>query len=308
MKMANLIGEDIKLFRARYDEALELQGVPCVYMYPLLNTTNNQAEPIIDHYSSPVETSIFFEGSPKVKTFKRFGWVVENDKDLPFLIHCSFHLPHVQRDSIFKIAGQYTELPDRVFKVQEISYDIQAPDHLVCQVVPVYENQVVGRTEKEIERTFNSSSHFIKQLVDYRGNYISNSDKYRREGKILTPNYTAELVGMDEGRMNSLKGQDIQLTRGDSAYFGIVINENGGGTYKRQEGDQLIFTIKKSYNSDFSYVEKHIKGLDLILNPSDTAELDYGTYWYDIELTTVDGSVFTVVGPARFIVREEVTF
>ena len=114
-----------------------------------------------------------------MKTFKRLGWVVENDKELPFLIHCSFNLPNVQRDSIFRISGQYTELPERVFRVTEISYDIQAPDHIVCQVVPVYDKQIVGRTQKEIEKTFNKSSHFITQPTDYRGKYISEQEGER---------------------------------------------------------------------------------------------------------------------------------
>ena len=169
----NLIGEDIKLMRNRYDEALQMQGIPCVYQYPNLATTNTNGESLVDSYSDELNTHIFFDGSPKVKTYKRYGWVVENDQNLPFLIHCSFHLPHVQRDSLFRLAGQYTELPDRIFRVTEITYDLQAPDHLICQVVPVYDKQPVGRTDKEVERTFNTSNHFLQIPTDYRGDYIS---------------------------------------------------------------------------------------------------------------------------------------
>ena len=167
----NLIGSDVKRMRARYDEALKMQGVACRYQYPCLPDTNVQGETVVDSYSDFIDTYIFFDGSPKIKTFKRLGWVVENDKDLPFLIHCSFNLPFVQRDSIFRIAGQYTDVPERVFKVTEITYDIQAPDHIVCQVIPVYEKQIVGRTEKEVAKTFSKSEHFIKQPIDYRGDY-----------------------------------------------------------------------------------------------------------------------------------------
>lgn len=165
----NLIGADVKLMRARYDEALQLQGIPAKYQFPNLPDTNVQAESVIDSYSEPIDTYIFFEGSPKVKTFKRYGWVVENHEDLPFLIHCSFNLPHVQRDSVFRISGQYADIPDRVFKVTEITYDLQAPDHLVCQIIPVYDDQIVGRTPVEIKNTFNSSNHFLKVSHDYRG-------------------------------------------------------------------------------------------------------------------------------------------
>lgn len=307
MMLDNLIGDDIKLMRARYNEALELQGVPCVYMYPTLNTTNLQGESVIDQYSLPIDTSIFFEGSPKIKTFQRLGWVVENHQDLPFLIHCSFDLPHVQRDSIFKISGQYTELPERVFKVTEISYDIQAPDHIVCQVIPVYEKQIVGRTKKEVEQTFNKSEHFIKQPIDYRGEYITTSTKYRRKGE--PRNFLGNIVGANKGTtMLKVCGSDIQVTRGDSAYFEIEIILDDGTKYKREDGDKLTFTVKRSYNSEYEYIQKEISGLGLEITSKDTQELDYGNYWYDIQLDTADGATFTVIGPARFIMREEVTF
>lgn len=165
----NLIGPDIKLMRKRYDEALEMRGIPVQYQFPLLATSNAQGESVIDSLSELMNAHIFFDGNPKIKTFKRYGWVVENDENLPFLIHCSFNLPHMQKDAIFRIAGQYSELPDRTFRVVEISYDMQAPDHLVCMVVPVYEDQTVGQTDAEISKKFNKSNYFLKPTWDYRG-------------------------------------------------------------------------------------------------------------------------------------------
>lgn len=167
----NLIGSDIKLMRKRYNEALQLQGVPCKYQFPLMAESNNSGDPVVDSYSDYLDTHIFFDGSPKMKTFKRYGWVVENDSNLPFLIHCSFDLPHVQKDSIFTIGGQYSELPDRVFRVTEITQDIQAPDHIICQVVPVYGEEITGRTKKENQRRYDKSNFFLKDPTDYRGSY-----------------------------------------------------------------------------------------------------------------------------------------
>lgn len=303
----NLIGPDVKLIRKRYDEALKLRGVPCTYMYPTLAETNSQGESVIDQYSLPIDTFIFFEGSPKIKTFKRFGWVVENDSDLPFLIHCSFHLPKVQRDSIFKIAGQYTELPERVFKVTEISYDIQAPDHIVCQVIPIYDKQVVGRTEKEVEKTFNTSEHFIKSPIDYRGDYVTDSTRYRRKGN--PDNFLREVVGHFKGnKMLKVEGSDIYLTRGDSAYLVIDITLQDGSKYISEPGDVLVFNIKRTYDSEEYILQKTVEDFIVNIEPEDTDSISYGTYWYDVELTTAEEAKFTVVGPARFILREEVTF
>ena len=174
----HLIQSDILLMRKRYDEALKMQGIPCKYQFPNLPDSNVQGESVIDSYSEEIDTHVFFDGSPKAKTFKRYGWVVENDKNLPFLIHCSFNLKNVQKDSIFRIGGLYSGLPDRVFRVTEITYDLQAPDHLICQIIPVYsDTDIVGRTKKEVSSTYNKSNRFLKQDVDYRGHVRDNSLK-----------------------------------------------------------------------------------------------------------------------------------
>lgn len=169
----NIIRSDIKLMRQYYDDALQMQGIPCKYQYPILVESNNQGEPVVDHYSSVINTFIFFDGSPKLKTFKRLGWVVENSDELPMLIHCSFHLQHLQKDSLFEIAGQYSDLPSRKFRVTELTTDLQCPDHVTCQVVPCYDKQVTGKTKLEVTKEFNKSNHFLKPNVDYRGHYRS---------------------------------------------------------------------------------------------------------------------------------------
>lgn len=167
--MNNLIGADVTLMRQRYDEALKLQGIPAVYQYPNMAGSNNHGESVVDSYSEYVDTHILFDSNPKIKTLRRYGWVVENDDDLPFLIHCSFNLPYLQKDSIFRISGQYSGVPDRVFRVIELTYNLQAADHIVCKVVPVYDKQVVGKTDGEVRRENSTSSRFIKQNIDYRG-------------------------------------------------------------------------------------------------------------------------------------------
>lgn len=175
--LSSLIQDDIVLMRNRYDEALQLQGIACTYQFPNLAETNDQGESLVDSYSEEIKTSIFFEDSPRVKTLKRFGWVVANNDNLPFLIHCSWNLPKVQKDAIFRIAGQYSEVKERIFRVTELSYDLQCADHLVAQVVPCYdENNLVGRTPKEVAKTFNTSNHFLKPRVDYRGNYYETKE------------------------------------------------------------------------------------------------------------------------------------
>lgn len=172
-----LIGRDIEIMRRRYDEALKMQGIPCKYQYPILANSNIQGESVVDGYSDYIDADIFFDTTPKIKTFRRYGWVVANDANLPFLLHCSWNLPKVQKDSLFTLAGLYTEVGNRVFRVTEITYDAQAPDHIVCQVVPVYsDTDIVGRTKKEVAKQFNKSNYFMNQPVDYRGRYRTDED------------------------------------------------------------------------------------------------------------------------------------
>lgn len=170
MTVQSLIQSDIVLMRNRYDEALKLQGIACKYQFPNLAGSNDEGDPVIDSYSDEVETYVFFEGTPKIKTLKRYGWVVANSDDLPFIVHCSWNLEHVQKDSVFRISGQYSEIPDRIFRVTAVSYDLQCADHLVAQVVPCYdEKSLVGRTKREVQKTFSSSNHFLHPNTDYRG-------------------------------------------------------------------------------------------------------------------------------------------
>ena len=56
--MNSLIGQDIEILRTYYDEALELQGIPCKYQYPLMATSNEQGEAVVDSYSDMINTHI----------------------------------------------------------------------------------------------------------------------------------------------------------------------------------------------------------------------------------------------------------
>lgn len=189
----NLIGKDIEIMRAYYDEALAMQGIPCKYQYPHMAVSNSQGEPVIDSYSDMIDTHIFFDGAPKAKTYKRYGWVVENDENLPFLVRCSFHQKELQKDCLFHIGGQYAELPDRIFRVTELTCDLQAPDHMVCQVVPVYDKQTVGRTDREVSQRFNKSNTFLKPAADYRGGYY---DPVADGGSSLKKDNTPPVKGL----------------------------------------------------------------------------------------------------------------
>lgn len=95
---------------------------------------------------------------------------------------------------------------------------------------------------------------------------------------------------------------EILLTRGDTAYLTVKLDG-----YEPLEGDTISFTVKKAI-SDTEPVLKLTIPIDeaFVFQPSDTAGLPYGKYYYDIQIDTAFGEVFTVVEKSPFRLKEEV--
>ena len=105
----------------------------------------------------------------------------------------------------------------------------------------------------------------------------------------------------------SINGKDISLTRGDSLILGITITKDEE-EYTPVTGDKVRFALKHVIADDEPLILKDadISTMTLTIEPSDTKNLAFGTYVYDIELTTHDGYVDTFIGPAKFNLTEEV--
>lgn len=110
-----------------------------------------------------------------------------------------------------------------------------------------------------------------------------------------------------------VNGTSISLTRGDT--FACQINlqekdpESGEVTpYIPQEGDRIRFAMKESYDDPEVLLMKDIPISDciLVLKPTDTKNLPFGKYVYDIQLTKHDGTVDTFIEKATIRLTEEV--
>lgn len=102
----------------------------------------------------------------------------------------------------------------------------------------------------------------------------------------------------------------ISLTRGDTARFSISIR-NGitFEDYEIQPEDILVMTIKKKVKDKDALVQKTIIGSNVFhLLPTDTQQLDFGRYVYDVQITTSNLDVYTIIGPCSFVVLKEVTY
>lgn len=103
---------------------------------------------------------------------------------------------------------------------------------------------------------------------------------------------------------------EIRLTRGDTARLSISIaNELTEEEYIMAEDDTLTFTVKKRAKDPEYIIQKVSTGSNSFhLEPSDTKELNFGSYIYDVQLNKSNGDVYTVVEPTAFQILQEVTW
>ena len=107
----------------------------------------------------------------------------------------------------------------------------------------------------------------------------------------------------------SVNGTSIFLTRGDTAYITVEMFDAEGNPYVPESGDEIKFTLKKSYLSETPLIEKVLDNENLILeiNPEDTKDLIMNRdYSYDIQLTKANGDVDTFITSSIFRVGEEI--
>lgn len=105
-----------------------------------------------------------------------------------------------------------------------------------------------------------------------------------------------------------ISGNNIKLTRGDTAYLTVPITMENGEEYAIQSGDTLIMSVKKSINDAEYCFQKFIQNDTTIhIEPVDTEMLSFGKYRYDIQLNKANGDVYTLIDVATFEILPEVT-
>lgn len=115
--------------------------------------------------------------------------------------------------------------------------------------------------------------------------------------------------------MYSISGTSIKLTRGDTLSAEITVM-NGDEVYTPSSGDQINFYLKhnKMDSGKTQYIDENplitkgvpIGTMTLTLEPTDTAELPFGDYVYDLEMTFSNGDVDTFINNAKFTLIPEV--
>lgn len=99
----------------------------------------------------------------------------------------------------------------------------------------------------------------------------------------------------------------IRITRGDNLTVNIVLTDKDGFPYEPIEGDTVLFTVKKSALSEDVLIQKtiDINTLQLELVESDTENLAFGDYKYEVEVILKSDEHYTVIKNAPFMITEE---
>lgn len=108
-------------------------------------------------------------------------------------------------------------------------------------------------------------------------------------------------------------GNNIKMIRGDSETISISFVGKDGKPMSFSEEDIMYFTVKRSVNTKRIAIQKIIRDfpngeLRIDIEPSDTSDLAYGDYVYDIQFNKHDGTVKTIIPPSAFVIGGEVTY
>lgn len=95
--------------------------------------------------------------------------------------------------------------------------------------------------------------------------------------------------------------KDIYYIRGDTAHFTVSPTP-----FELEDGDTMTFTVKKKWNGT-PIIEISSTDGSFTIEAASTKELNPGNYYYDCELETGAGEVYTLLGPAQFIMDWDIT-
>jgi hypothetical protein len=111
----------------------------------------------------------------------------------------------------------------------------------------------------------------------------------------------------------TITGTNISMVRGDSESLTVRLFDDNGDQVNIVSGDTVYFTVREALGDTVTILQKVITGFlngeaVIQINPSDTDELFFKTYVYDIQWTRADGQVKTIVPASNFTILAEVTY
>lgn len=100
------------------------------------------------------------------------------------------------------------------------------------------------------------------------------------------------------------KANVMTIIQGDTGIIHVDL-----GNYDLVNGDQIIFAIASKITEP-ALVKKVINTFEpdgsakIVIDAADTLKLPAGNYLYEIEVTTQDGRVDTIIPVTKFVIKE----
>lgn len=111
--------------------------------------------------------------------------------------------------------------------------------------------------------------------------------------------------------MLKITDSKIALTRGDSAYITLIIEDKDGNPYEVQEEDIIRCQVRDRVNDGELLFEGLIEKVrdEYIwhIRPEDTVGKEVKTYFWDAQIELPNGDIFTFIPPSVFRLLDEVT-
>jgi len=102
--------------------------------------------------------------------------------------------------------------------------------------------------------------------------------------------------------MLRIEDNNIYLTRGDTAVIDISLTYDGE-PYQMQEGDKLLFAMKRNVNFNYTVLSREYESQHIELYQADTNSLSFGEYDYSITYIHSGGAVDTFL-TGKFYITE----
>ncbi len=100
---------------------------------------------------------------------------------------------------------------------------------------------------------------------------------------------------------------NISIIRGDSATVKLSVTDANGDPYTILGTDTVTMMVRQTPTSEV-VISKTFSDAQISIAPSDTEDLPYGNYVYDVQLVHNNGWTDTIIPVHGFTILPEVTY
>ena len=101
-----------------------------------------------------------------------------------------------------------------------------------------------------------------------------------------------------------VENNNITMTKGDSGYFVIKLENSDGTEFEPETGDEIVFSVKKRAETKENVVLRKT-GTKIVFEAKDTQEVPSGEYVYDVYIKNGEDERQTVI-TGKYILKRAV--